>query len=139
MPSSAIDYTFLMRRLSGVQLKAEQKIDPDDQRFGAWALALPKGEQVAFALDPDFARSLKGRKATLRVTYLDQGDGTSRQAKSEPNWQIPAAGKPPKWTCLQATRQSRSSANRPGTHNLSLIHQLVPSRHPNRRCDTNAL
>lgn len=70
------DYSFLMQRLPGVQLRAEQKIGPDDQRFGAWALTLPKGGKVAFALDPDVARSLAGKKAKVRVTYLDQGDGT---------------------------------------------------------------
>ena len=70
------DYTFLMQRLPGAQMKAEQKIGPDDQRFGAWALTLPKGAQVTFALDPGFARSLTGKRAKVRVTYLDQSDGT---------------------------------------------------------------
>lgn len=69
------DYTFLMRRLDGSHLKPGQKIGPDDQRFGAWALTLPKGEQAKFALDPDFARSLAGGKALVRVTFLDQGTG----------------------------------------------------------------
>ena len=68
------DYTFLMHRLAGPELHAEQGIGPNDQRFGAWALTLPKGTEVRFALDPTFARSLK--KVTLRVTYLDRGDGT---------------------------------------------------------------
>jgi hypothetical protein len=70
------DYSFLMQRLPGVPLKGEQRIGPDDQRFGAWALTLPKGGKVAFALNPDFARSLAGRNAKVRVTYLDQGEGT---------------------------------------------------------------
>jgi hypothetical protein len=70
------DYTFLMQRLPGAQMKPERKIGPDDQRFGAWALTLPKGGQVTFALDPDFARSLASKKAKVRFTYLDQGDGT---------------------------------------------------------------
>jgi hypothetical protein len=69
------DYTFLMRRLEGMKMKPEQKIGPDDQRFGAWALTLPKGAEVKFALDPDFARSLAGRKVAVRVIYLDQGSG----------------------------------------------------------------
>ena len=68
------DYSFLMHRLPGTAMKPEQKAGPDDQRFGAWALMLPKGAEVKFALDPAFARSLK--KATIRVTYLDRGDGT---------------------------------------------------------------
>jgi hypothetical protein len=68
------DYTFLMRRLPGAEMKPEKKIGPDKQRFGAWALTLPKGSTVKFALDPVFARSL--RKATVRVTYLDRGEGT---------------------------------------------------------------
>jgi hypothetical protein len=68
------DYTFLMRRLPGALVKAEQKIGPEDQRFGAWALTLPKGAEVRFALDPDFAHSLK--KASVRVIYLDRGAGS---------------------------------------------------------------
>jgi hypothetical protein len=68
------DYSFLMRRLPGAVMKPEEKIGPDDQRFGAWALTLPKGAEAKFALDPAFARSLK--KATVRVTYLDRGAGT---------------------------------------------------------------
>jgi hypothetical protein len=67
------DYTFLMRRLGGTEMKPERKIGPAEQRFGAWALTLPKGAEVKFALDADFARSLK--KATVRVTYLDRGAG----------------------------------------------------------------
>jgi hypothetical protein len=69
------DYTFLMRRLSGTKLKAERKVGPDDQRFGAWAHTLPAGGAVTFALDSDFARSLEGKKALLRVVYLDRGAG----------------------------------------------------------------
>ena len=69
------DYTLLMRRLPGAVMKPEQKIGPDDQRFGAWALTLSKGAQAKFALDPDFAHSLAGKKAAVRVTFLDQGSG----------------------------------------------------------------
>jgi hypothetical protein len=69
------DYTFLMRRLEGAPMKLEQKVGPDNQRFGAWALTLAKGEQAKFALDPDFARSLAGKKAAVRMTFLDQGSG----------------------------------------------------------------
>ena len=69
------DYSFLMRRLDGARMKPEQKVGPDDQRFGAWALTLPKGEQAKFALDPDFASSLAGKKAVVRVTFLDRGSG----------------------------------------------------------------
>ena len=56
-------------------MKLEQKVGPDNQRFGAWALTLAKGEQAKFALDPDFARSLAGKKAAVRMTFLDQGSG----------------------------------------------------------------
>jgi hypothetical protein len=69
------DYTFLMRRLPGAQMKAEREIGPEDQRFGAWALTLPKGARVEFAMDPDFARSLRGERAAVRVTFLDHGSG----------------------------------------------------------------
>jgi hypothetical protein len=67
------DYTFLMRRLSGTELKAEQNIGPADQRFGAWACTLPAGKTVSFAPDADFVHSLEGRRALLRVVYLDRG------------------------------------------------------------------
>ena len=30
---------------------------------------------LGMALDPDFAKSLAGKKAKVRITYLDQGDG----------------------------------------------------------------
>jgi hypothetical protein len=70
------DYTFLMRRLPGAETKPEEKIGPDDQRFGAWARTVPGGAQAKFALDPEFARSLEGRKVTVRVVFLDRGTGS---------------------------------------------------------------
>jgi hypothetical protein len=70
------DYSFLMRRLPGAAMKPEQKIGPDDQRFGAWTCTLPKGAQAKFALDSEFARSLANKKAMLRVTYLDGSHGS---------------------------------------------------------------
>jgi hypothetical protein len=91
------DYTFLMRRLPGVEMKPEQKIGPDDQRFGAWARTLAKGSEAKFALDSSFARSLAGGRAILRVIYLDRGAGTftvhaagrafSRTLASSGRWQ----------------------------------------------------
>ena len=77
------DYTFLMRRLPGVEMKAEEKVGPDDQRFGAWARTL-SGGTAKFALDADFARSLEGKKAAVRVIYLDRGAS---------EFQVIAAGK----------------------------------------------
>jgi hypothetical protein len=70
------DYTFLMRWLPGVEMKPEQKAGPDDQRFGAWARTLPKGGEAKFALDPEFAASLTGKKVILRVVFLERGAGT---------------------------------------------------------------
>jgi hypothetical protein len=69
------DYTFLMRRLPGAEMKPEQKIGPDGQRFGAWARTLARGDEAKFELDPEFAASLKS-KALLRVIYFDRGSGT---------------------------------------------------------------
>ena len=57
-------------------MRGEQKIGPDDQRFGAWARTLEKGGAAVFAPDADFARSLAGKGATLRVIYLDRGEGS---------------------------------------------------------------
>jgi hypothetical protein len=67
------DYTFLMRRLAGAKMKPEQNIGPADQRFGAWAMTLAKGEEVKFELDAAFNHSVQ--KAAVRVTYLDRGTG----------------------------------------------------------------
>ena len=69
------DYTFLMRRLPGVEMKAEEKIGPAGQRFGAWARALRAGDRAKFELDAEFARSLEGKPAVVRLIYLDRGPG----------------------------------------------------------------
>ncbi len=69
------DYTFLMNRASSTPMKPEQKVGPDDQRYGAWACTLPSGGTAKFSLDADLARSLEGGKAVLRVIYLDRGAG----------------------------------------------------------------
>lgn len=69
------DYSFLMRRLPGVGMKPEQKAGPDDQRFGAWARTLARGAEAKFELDHDFARSLEGKPAKLRLIFLDRGAG----------------------------------------------------------------
>jgi hypothetical protein len=69
------DYAFLMRRLPG-ETRPEEKIGPDDQRFGAWARTVPGGAQAKFALDEAFARSMDGKNAKLRVVFLDRGVGS---------------------------------------------------------------
>ena len=69
------DYTFLMKRRPGPMMRGEQEAGPAGQRFGAWARKLAKGDRVEFDLDPAFAASLAGRKAAVRVTYLDIGQG----------------------------------------------------------------
>jgi hypothetical protein len=99
------DYTFLMRRLPGAEMKAEEKIGPDDQRFGAWAMTLPKGAEVKFELDPEFARGLK--KAAVRVVYLDRGAGT---------FTVHAAGRefPAKLTGSGRWKTAEFDANQPG-------------------------
>jgi hypothetical protein len=69
------DYTFLMRRVPDPQAGADAvaNVGPRDQRYGAWARALLPGQQMRFALDPAFARSLKNQPCRLRVVYLDSG------------------------------------------------------------------
>jgi hypothetical protein len=69
------DYTFLMQRRGGTPTRAETKVGPDDQRHGAWACTLPAQGTLRLALDRDFARSLEGGHAVLRVVYLDRGAG----------------------------------------------------------------
>lgn len=92
------DYTFLMRRLPGADMKPERNIGPADQRFGAWAMTLAKGAEVKFEIDPAFARSLK--KATVRVTYLDGGTGsfTLRTAGQEFQGKLAGTGR---WIAAQ--------------------------------------
>ncbi len=70
------DYSFLMRRLPGTETRPEEKIGPDDQRFGAWARTLSARAEAKFALDDTFARSLDGTKVTIRVVFLDRGTGS---------------------------------------------------------------
>jgi hypothetical protein len=64
-----------MRRVPGVEMKPEQKVGPDEQRFGAWARTLARGAEAKFELDPGFARSLSGTKAALRAIFFDRGAG----------------------------------------------------------------
>lgn len=68
------DYTFLMRRMPD-QTQGVKKSGPDDQRFGAWARLLPRGETMQLVLDHSFAASLATRAVELRITYLDRGTG----------------------------------------------------------------
>ena len=69
------DYSFLMVR-SPDGSRALGTTGPEDQRFGGWARQIPAGAGMELRLDPAFARSLAGRKATLRVVLLDGGDAT---------------------------------------------------------------
>jgi hypothetical protein len=86
------DYSFLMRRLAGPPLKAEQNAGPDDQRFGAWACTLPAGGTATFALDPEFGRSVQGGPVMLRVVYLDRGAGRFRLRASGRTFSQPLGG-----------------------------------------------
>jgi hypothetical protein len=86
------DYSFLMRRLPGAEMKGEQKVGPGDQRFGAWARTLSKGSVVKFVPDADFARSLAGKTALLRVIYLDKGTGTFEVAAAGMKFQQTLGG-----------------------------------------------
>jgi hypothetical protein len=70
------DYTFLMRRLPDAGMRPEEKIGPADQRYGAWAVTIPRGTEAKFKLEPAFARSLEGRKTVVRVFFLDRGTGS---------------------------------------------------------------
>jgi len=56
-------------------MKPEQKVGPDEERFGAWARTLPRDGEAKFALDPAFARSVEGKSVVIGVIYLDRGNG----------------------------------------------------------------
>jgi hypothetical protein len=110
------DYTFLMRRLPGSQTRSEEKIGPDDQRFGAWARTLPAGTPLEFSLDDAFARSLAPGKPLLRVTYLDRGTGvfTVQAAGREFRVQLGDSGR---WKSVQFDiARGQLTANAAGAH-----------------------
>ena len=66
------DYNFLMERLSDKSYgKNVIKIEPDEQRFGAWARVLPANEQMNFHLNQLFVESCKNKKIAVRITYYD--------------------------------------------------------------------
>lgn len=69
------DYTFHLRRLNAPG-SFEREVGPEDQRYGAWALKLPPGEELRLAADDAFIRSLVDGKAIVSVIYLDRGNGT---------------------------------------------------------------
>ena len=69
------DYDFLARRLSPDGTRSISNAGPDGQRQGAWARVLPAGERLRIGLDEDFAGSLEGRPAEVRLTWLDEGKG----------------------------------------------------------------
>ncbi len=69
------DYTFLMTRLPGDPSEPMSNAGPEDQRYGAWARAIPAAGRVRFRLDDRFAASLADTEVTVRVVYLDDRDG----------------------------------------------------------------
>ncbi len=81
------DCTFLMKRLPD-KTEAVKAAGPPEQRFSAYARKLPKGEAMQLALDPLFANSLLGKKATINVTYLDEGKGSVQLSGSGLNQSI---------------------------------------------------
>jgi hypothetical protein len=88
------DYSFLMSRRPG-EMPPVEKAGPDDQRFGAWARVLKKGAEARFTLDPEFARSLRGRTPSLNIVYLDRGRGSLvlRYSGKRSDWPIEDTGR----------------------------------------------
>ncbi|MBN2560870.1 MAG: hypothetical protein JXQ75_08070, partial [Phycisphaerae bacterium] len=82
------DYTFLMERLPD-QTAERRLVGPEDQRFGTWARVLPAGEAMRLRPDPEFARSLAGKPASVRVVYLDSGTASPTLSVQEQSWEIP--------------------------------------------------
>ena len=68
------DYTFLMERLADAS-RPVKLVGPKDQRYGAWARELPKGEEMSFRVDPGFLAAQAGKRLVIRVVYLDEGSG----------------------------------------------------------------
>jgi hypothetical protein len=89
------DYSFLMTRLAGDEMPALEKAGPDYQRYGAWARMLKKGSRATFALNPEFAHSLKGRPVTINVTYLDSAKGNLefRYGGKQSGWPLKDTGR----------------------------------------------
>ncbi len=72
------DYNFLMERLPNDPSHGLDvvNIGPEQQRYGAWARILPANETMRFALNPDFAASLTGSGAVIRIVCLDDLQGS---------------------------------------------------------------
>ena len=101
------DYTFLMERLPGDTTDPKKNVGLDDQRFGAWARTIPAGGRLRFSLDERFARSLGGRKAIVRVTYLDSEKGSFNVVIPGQTWAAQMAGSG-RWTTDQLLVPSAS-------------------------------
>lgn len=68
--------SFLMRETSG-RGRLLANVGPPGQRYGAWARLLSDGDTLRFAVDQDFAASLRRADSVLlRVVYLDSTTGS---------------------------------------------------------------
>ena len=83
------DYNFLMERLPDES--AERcLVGPEQQRFGTWARVLPAGDTMRLKPSPEFAGSLSGKPASLRVVILDSGTTPLTLALDNgQSWEIP--------------------------------------------------
>jgi hypothetical protein len=52
----------------------EKNVGSTNQRFGAWARKIQKGEMLRLQLNADFAKSVEGTPVRIRVVYLNQNN-----------------------------------------------------------------
>ena len=129
------DYTFLARRLPD-RSKEARNVGPDDQRYGAWARVLPKGETMRVVLDDRFAKSLSQRKAVVQITVLDDGDGTLTVRASGRELSVPLKNTGRWRTAALSLQAAAWEPDRSGAHltvaadrdvHLHMV-EVVPSR-----------
>jgi hypothetical protein len=82
------DYNFLMERLPDDSTE-RRLVGPEQQRFGAWARAIPAGATMRLRPDREFVQSLAGGPGQLRIVYLDSGTDSLTLSLQDLSWEIP--------------------------------------------------
>jgi hypothetical protein len=82
------DYDFLMERLPDDSTE-RRLVGPEQQRFGAWARAIPAGATMRLRPDREFVQSLAGGPGQLRIVYLDSGTDSLTLSIEKLSWEIP--------------------------------------------------
>lgn len=85
------DYTLLTLVQPG-QSVGVHNVGTDVDRFGAWAREVPSGGSMSVVMHPSFIKSTEGRELTLRVIYLDNGQGQWTVSYGRKTYQVTNTG-----------------------------------------------